>query len=98
MMAAFKQALEDFSKGPEASKVLEGASPLGALLEFGKQALAKAGVQPPSPVAGTAGVTVVLLASVLHLLVPPPRPQQPQLQPPPPWPHRHQDKHGAGSP
>ena len=52
MMAAFKQALEDFSKGPEASKVLEGASPLGALLEFGKQALAKAGAQPPSPVVG----------------------------------------------
>ena len=52
MMAAFKQALEDFYKGPEASKVLEGASPLGALLEFGKQALAKAGAQPPSPVVG----------------------------------------------
>ena len=52
MMAAFKQALEDFSKGPEASKVLEGASPLGALLEFGKQALAKAGAQPPSLVVG----------------------------------------------
>ena len=52
MMAAFKQALEDFPKGPEASKVLEGASPLGALLEHGKQALAKAGVQPPSPVVG----------------------------------------------